>query len=100
KKHGEFSQVSSNHLSGQGCPKCGAFLISRSQKKTPTGWSIKQWENKASQSKNFDSFKVYIIKCWNDDETFYKIGRTFMSVKKRFCSKKTMPYNYEILQEL
>ena len=27
KAHGEFAQISSNHLSGQGCPKCGGTQI-------------------------------------------------------------------------
>jgi hypothetical protein len=48
------------------------------------GWSYTQWKEAADQSKNFDSFKVYIIKCWNENEEFYKIGKTFLTINQRF----------------
>ena len=44
------------------------------------------WTNAAINSKSFESFKVYIIRCYNDNEEFIKIGRTFSKLKKRFCS--------------
>lgn len=53
----------------------------------------------SKNSKNFDSFKVYIIKCFNKDEEFYKIGRTYTKIKKRFGTKLLMPYKYEVLNE-
>lgn len=56
------------------------------------------WKKAALKSKNFDSFKVYIIKCYNENEKFYKIGRTFCTIKKRFQGKICMPYNYEIIK--
>ena len=40
----------------------------------------------------------YIIKCWNSQECFYKVGITSYSVKRRYNSKRDMPYNYEIIQ--
>lgn len=40
---------------------------------------------------------LYLIKCWNAYETFYKIGITSQSVKKRHKSTK---YNYEIIWEI
>ncbi len=97
-KHGLFFQVVKKHLSGDGCPKCGNETISLKASKNPTGWSYENWEKAAKISKNFDSFKVYILECWNDEERFYKIGRTFLSLKKRFHNKKSMPYNYKILE--
>ena len=33
-------------------------------------------------------------------EEFYKIGITSRSIKKRFCNKQTMPYKYQVLQEI
>ncbi len=42
----------------------------------------------------------YIIKCWNSKEYFYKVGITSYSVKRRYNSKRDMPYNYEIIQEI
>src|SRR5690606_7958536 len=97
--HGVFSITPHHLLRGRGCPECGRKSIAKSAKENPTGWSITNWENKAKTSQNFDSFKVYIIRCWNEDEIFYKIGRTYRETKKRFGTKKDMPYNYEVLKE-
>ena len=98
--HGLFKQQAYSHLSGRGCYKCRNQKISKSQKDNQSGgWSTNLWETAANKSKNFDSFKVYIIECWNDTERFYKIGKTFKSVKARFKSKSEMPYNYKVLNE-
>lgn len=43
---------------------------------------------------------VYIIKCFNDIESFYKIGFTTRGVQERFGCKKSMPYNYEVINEM
>lgn len=90
--HGYFEQSATNHLQGNGCPKCSIEL---------KGWSDKDWEKRALKSKNFDSFKVYVIRCWNDEEEFYKIGKTFTTIKERFKGKNkntTLPYNYKIVK--
>ena len=42
---------------------------------------------------------LYIIKCVGNNETFYKIGITKNSVKRRFSCNKTMPYEYEPVME-
>lgn len=62
-------------------------------------WSYEDWKDIAENSKNFDSYKVYKIRCWNEDEEFYKIGRTFTKIKRRFTKGKSrkIPYNYEIV---
>lgn len=41
---------------------------------------------------------VYIIACFNDNEYFIKIGKTFNSINKRFAGNKKMPYNFVLLQ--
>ena len=51
--------------------------------------------NKANKVHNF---KVYIIKCWGENEEFYKIGRTFLKIEKRFSYFKALPYKYKILK--
>lgn len=89
--HGEFKQYPGNHLKGHGCAKC-------SYESNTGTYKFTEWFRQAEKSKNFDSFKVYLIKCWNENEEFYKIGKSFLSVNNRFKSKKSMPYNYEILQ--
>ena len=90
--HGDFPQTPNRHKLGKGCPDCGR------ENNTPT-WSHTEWQKAGEKSKNFDSFKVYILRCWNDEEEFYKIGKTFKKVKDRFNSKYHMPYNYETILE-
>lgn len=92
-KHGKFNILPFNYINGKGCPKC----ISENHTQS---WSYSDWESIGCNSKSFDSFKLYIIKC-NDDtfnESFYKIGKTFKSVNKRFKSKIDLPYKYEIIK--
>lgn len=81
---------------GHGCSKCANELRSKIFSESPTGWSHLEWSKSAKNSKHFDSFKVYIIRCYNDNEEFYKIGRTFLKLDKRFNCKTRMPYNYTI----
>lgn len=99
KIHNIFSQTPCAHLNGQGCPKCGYESVSLKNGLTSPGWNVKNWVKSANTSKYFDYFKVYIIRCWNDNEQFYKIGRTFTSTEMRFRSS-ILPYKYEVLREL
>ncbi|MGM2770949.1 hypothetical protein, partial [Bacillus cereus group sp. Bce020] len=73
-QHGVFEQEAGHHMYGGGCIKCGYEKVSKNMSENSTGWGVTKWEEKAMESKVFDSFKVYIIKCWNDNESFYKIG--------------------------
>ena len=41
----------------------------------------------------------YIIKCFDENEQFYKVGITSLSLSKRY-TKTNMPYKYKIIQEL
>lgn len=95
--HGDFSQKPHNHINGQGCPICAKDKRLAYITEYPHSWSDSSWIKRALLSKNFDSFKSYIIKCWNDEETFYKIGKTFTTIEKRFYGKN-MPYNYEVIE--
>lgn len=97
-KHGDFEQYATTHLMGGGCPKCGREATNEYLKKHGNGWTRTNWKSRSKNSKNFDSFKVYIIKCWNEDEEFYKIGRTYQKVKRRFHSQLSLPYNFEIIK--
>ena len=87
--HGDFKQTVQAHLSGRGCGKCRYML----NNKKFTDW-IKYRPNNPGI--------FYILKCWNDDEIFYKIGITTKdSVDERYGKqrKTMMPYDYEILVE-
>ena len=87
--HGEFIQIAYDHLNGHGCKKCGSHSV-----KT---WSRKTWIDFCN-SKSCNPL-VYIIRCFNKDENFIKIGITSNSIKYRFKSK-TLPYSYEVLKEI
>jgi hypothetical protein len=91
-KHGEFRQTPSDHLQSRGCPSCKLDKLSTNP------WSYSDWEIRGNKSPNFDSFKVYIIKCWNDSETFYKIGKTYVSIGTRFKNRTEMPYEWELIK--
>lgn len=97
-EHGEFLQKANHHISGHGCQKCATILGHKKINITRSNWTLKGWIESSKKSKGFSGFKCYIIKCWNEDEEFYKIGRTFQDINRRFHSKYSMPYNYEILK--
>lgn len=99
-KHGVVKVIPHNHLNkkSHGCPRC-FYERPQLHAKNNTGWGgYQSWENFAKKSKYFDSFKLYIIKCWNDNEEFYKIGRTFGTIKGRFHHTTILPYNYEVIK--
>ena len=104
--HGSFLQTPLNHLNTiYGCCKCGDINNGIKHKNTNgknkvnfNKFTYTEWEKQALKSKNFDSFKVYIIECWNEDGRFYKIGKTFTKVKRRYQDKKRMPYKWKIVE--
>lgn len=90
-QHGIFQLKPKVHLRGRGCPTCSK------ENKLHNGWSVSKWSEISKASKSFDSFKVYIIKCFDETgEGFIKVGRTFLKLNCRFhnCS---LPYNYKII---
>lgn len=96
--HGDFEIKASNFTSKeQGCQEC--FNSTRVDLyQFNGGWGIKDWWKKGEKSKRYDCFKMYIIRCWDEYEEFYKIGRTFLKVEERF-NGTAIPYNYEIVEE-
>lgn len=95
KKHGIFKIRAAHFLQNVGCKKCANLKIQEYHSINPSGWNYSNWVNCANKSKRFDSFKVYLIECWNENEKFYKIGRTFLTIKNRF---KSLPYNYKVIK--
>ena len=94
-KYGEFLQTPGSHLAGDGCP-----ILAKERLNHVRGWSLSSWEQASQKSKNFTSYKLYFIKCWDENESFYKIGITFTDIKNRFKYKHHLPYNYKILKIL
>ena len=41
----------------------------------------------------------YLIKCWDKEETFYKLGITVNNILTRYGTVKAMPYEWSILLE-
>lgn len=86
----EWHPIVNNLLTkNSGCPECN---------KTRSSWKIDEWVQSGSKSKNFSSFKLYILKCYNKFEEFYKIGITYSTIEKRYCSSSSMPYKYDVLK--
>lgn len=81
--HGEFEKLYATHiLKEEGCPYC----------MEETGYFHKPSFN------SIDSIYLYILKCYGNNEKFYKIGITSKSdLKLRFKNNKDLPYNYEII---
>lgn len=83
--HGVFLQSPQHHIDGCGCTECGNFLSSRKKD---------EWVEKSKNKLGV----FYIIRCFNENEEFYKYGITFNTLKSRYCNKKRMPYEYEIIR--
>lgn len=89
KIHGAFSQQPNSHLCRkEGCPICG---------NTAGTWSYTKWEEQGFSSTKFESFKIYVIECWNDTERFFKIGKTFRTIGQRYHAKSDLPYEWRVV---
>lgn len=85
--HGLFEQRANHHTDGCGCKRCGDEL---------NLFKRGNWVKQAGNKQGI----FYIIKCWNDNEEFYKVGITYNNVHKRYISNYHMPYVYEIIREI
>lgn len=84
--HGVFSQLPPSHTDGRGCYKCS------------------QSENIYSRSgymrickKHGGVSSLYVIKCFDGTELFYKVGMTVMDIKRRFAGS-LMPYDFDVIR--
>lgn len=84
--HGDFNQRASAHISGQGCITCGQV----------SNYKKENYIKKAGNRKCI----FYTLRCFNEQEEFYKIGITMNTVPSRYNTNKKMPYNYEITREV
>lgn len=88
--HGDFYQEARLHMTGTACPICSRIT---------SGFGLTEFADRCDKNKNGDGI-LYIIKCWNDSEEFYKVGITSQGVNHRFKGKREMPYNFSIVREL
>lgn len=79
--HGNFLQIPNKHLQGRGCKKCS---------RENNNFKKLDWTSK----KGIATF--YILKCWNENESFNKYGICTGEIENRYNSKTKMPYNYVI----
>lgn len=93
--HGPFLQLPYVHLQGHRCPSCSTDAASLKMQNKDNLWSYSGWKNAGMSSAEFVGFSLYIIRCWEDNEAFIKVGKTFTSVARRF--RGVMPYKWELL---
>ena len=89
-RHGEFQQTPNSHKNGIGCIKCAR------EDKAFLGYS-KLYFDKNPDKKSIPA-KLYILKMYDKNEVFTKIGITAKSVSERYERCK-LPYNIEIVNE-
>lgn len=87
-----FEQYPSNHLLGGCCRQCLSENISKSLqgKEGTCGYTKTRYINQAKGRMAY----VYLIKCKDGDEEFYKIGKTFLDINIRF-KKSNLCYEFE-----
>lgn len=82
-----FNQAIRDHLRKRnGCPICQEYK----------GWSKSQWI-KFCENKSIDPM-VYVIRFFNNEEEFIKIGITSKDSVVHRCSH--IPYSYEVIKEI
>lgn len=92
--HGDFEQTPNRHLSQKsGCPRCAL------QQKKYNPWSYSNWAEQGENSKRFYAYTAYILECWNENERFLKVSKTFTTLEQRYDSKRTMPYSWKIIAQ-
>lgn len=87
--HGDFAQKAGNHIHGRGCRKCGTLKAGFGFSRTKF---IKQADARACT--------FYILRCFDENEEFYKIGITMNTTQERYYGATKMPYNYEVISEV
>ena len=73
-----------------GCPQCSL---------SESGFTRTKFKDKCDKNNDAKGI-LYILECYNDTETFIKIGITSRSIKERYRAKAKMPYEYTILHEI
>lgn len=86
--HGDFEVRAGCHLNKYaGCQKCGFEKV---------GYNKTIFKNNCNNGLGI----LYVIKCFNETEEFYKIGITSRSIEERFKYNSDLPYKYEVIQEI
>lgn len=86
-KHGSFEKSVGNLKLGQRCPECSLY----------EGWGKSTYIQRAKDLYG-GLCNIYLIRCWNDEEDFYKIGITVHKDIRRRFNKSEMPYQYALVE--
>lgn len=83
-----FYQKMDKHINAKqnGCPNCSSHIT----------WTRTSWVNHCENKNQFEPC-VYIVRLFNDSESFIKIGITSNTI---FSRMKKIPYQYEVLKEI
>lgn len=93
-----FETIAKTHRTGTYCRQCSIDKNKGKRRQSELYvWSHSKWQKMGEQSKKFSSFKVYLLELYNNEERFFKIGKTYQSTKARFY-KKIMPYEWRVLK--
>lgn len=87
KEHGDFLLTPKKHIQGIGCNSCVCF----------SRYNITVANRNKEEFKNKDAI-LYLVKVYNKEENFYKVGITTRTLKKRLLEvSKNYKYNVEKL---
>lgn len=90
--HGTFSQKPNDHISGYGCVKCGHDKAKRNR-----GYYSKAFFEGNPNTKDGNG-NLYLVKLFNEFESFYKIGITKTTTDCRL--KRITQYKTELVYEI
>ena len=88
KTHGLFSQIPKVHRNGSGCPDC-AITIGHTKS------SYLEYCNQTDGSTH-----LYLIKCEDNSESFYKVGIAKKGAINRLDSRSKLPYDFTVIKEV
>lgn len=97
--HGEFEQTPEHHKKGHGCRECANIKIADASRRNSYGWSLTEWKKKIKETQDATP-RIYVLKCFNETETFIKVGITMRSLEKRYKGDSEMPYKYKVLLDV
>lgn len=87
-EHGVFEQNPKSHINGFGCQLCGLSYNPHKRQDY-----IDLCNKKGGLS------KLYLLRCFDKHEDFYKVGITRKMIESRFAGK-AMPYDYTVMMLL
>lgn len=94
KTHGEFSQQAVNLLKGKGCGKCQRKILA-DEGVINSGFGRSRWIKMCNRKQIEPTF--YLLKIFNEEEVFYKVGITSETIQERF---RRLPYSYEVIYKI